>query len=109
MKQFKSSIYLSEQEALLVQEVATKIAKLGGCHAVEAKQLALDKFNSLIDNATAYKINLQPSTCMIINNTLALHCRDVIQDNRRLLIRIFGYKNNIECIKLQDNPVIVQG
>lgn len=78
-------------------------------NAPEEVKLALDKFNSLIDNATAYKINLQPSTCMIINNTLALHCRDVIQDNRRLLIRIFGYKNNIECIKLQDNPVLVQG
>ncbi|HEZ0152263.1 hypothetical protein [Neisseria meningitidis] len=46
---------------------------------------------------------------MIINNTLALHCRDVIQDNRRLLIRIFGYKNNIEYISLEDDPVLAQG
>lgn len=48
MKQFKSSIYLSEQEALLVQEVATKIAKLGGCQAVEAKQLAQETANVLL-------------------------------------------------------------
>lgn len=78
-------------------------------NAPEKIKLALDKFNALIENATAYKINLQPNTCIIINNTLALHCRDVIQDNRRLLIRIFGYLNNIECIKLQDDPVLVQG
>ncbi|SPX81031.1 Uncharacterised protein [Moraxella ovis] len=35
MKQFKSSIHLSEQAALLVQEIATKIAKLGDFQAAE--------------------------------------------------------------------------
>lgn len=77
--------------------------------APEKIKKALDKFNLLIESAASYKINLQPNTCIIINNTLALHCRDVIQDNRRLLIRIFGYLNNIECIKLQNDPVLVQG
>ncbi|WP_448970914.1 TauD/TfdA family dioxygenase [Neisseria sp.] len=73
------------------------------------KKDALNRFNELINNSEQYKINLQPNTCMIINNTLALHCRDVIQDNRRLLIRIFGYKNNIEYISLEDDSVLAQG
>ena len=78
-------------------------------HAPEEVKKALKKFNELINFSEQYKINLQPSTCIIINNTLALHCRDVIQDNRRLLIRIFGYKNDIEYISLKDNPALVQG
>lgn len=78
-------------------------------HAPQSVKDALNRFNELINNSEQYKINLQPNTCMIINNTLALHCRDVIQDNRRLLIRIFGYKNNIEYISLEDDPVLAQG
>jgi hypothetical protein len=38
-----------------------------------------------------------------------LHCRDVIQDNRRVLIRIFGISKFSSSIVLSDDPLLLQG
>lgn len=54
-------------------------------------------------------INLNPNTVLIINNNLCLHCRDIINDNRRTLVRLFGYRKNLDYIVLQKNPLIVKG
>ncbi|WP_206194057.1 hypothetical protein [Serratia microhaemolytica] len=54
-------------------------------------------------------VSLQPNNAVVINNTTALHCRDVIKDNRRLLVRLFGYSENAQPIVLSDDPLIVQG
>jgi hypothetical protein len=53
--------------------------------------------------------SLQPTTAMVINNCRALHCRDEVKDNRRLLIRLFGYARTAEPIVLSDDPLLVQG
>lgn len=55
------------------------------------------------------RIPLQPSTAIVINNHQALHCRDAIEDNRRLLIRMFGYSPGAQEITLSDDPLLVQG
>ncbi len=52
---------------------------------------------------------LQPSTAIVINNHKALHCRDEIEDNRRLLIRMFGYSPAAQEIVLSNDPLLVQG
>lgn len=70
---------------------------------------SLEKFVDLIKEAHQEKINLQPDTSVIINNTTALHCRDIIQDNRRLLVRLFGYRDDIEYISLRNDPPLVRG
>lgn len=77
--------------------------------APEFVKKTLEKFNELIQEAYQDKIDLQPSVSIIINNTLALHCRDIIQDNWRLLVRLFGYRNDIDYISLQNDPPLVKG
>jgi hypothetical protein len=46
---------------------------------------------------------------MVINNTRALHCRDVIKDNRRVLVRIFGLSRFASPIVISENPLLLQG
>ena len=70
---------------------------------------AFMNFKSRIQSATPFAFSLQPSSALIINNSRALHCREIIQDNRRLLIRLFGYSRFAEPIILSDDPLIVQG
>ncbi|QFZ84983.1 hypothetical protein GFK26_20550 [Variovorax paradoxus] len=55
------------------------------------------------------RLALQPSKAIVINNHKALHCRDEIEDNRRLLIRMFGYSPAAQEIVLSDDPLLVQG
>ncbi|MGU3311141.1 hypothetical protein [Acinetobacter sp. M5A5_2a] len=71
---------------------------------------AFYKFESIVRKTSIVNsINLNPNTVLIINNSLCLHCRDVIKDNRRTLVRLFGYRKNLDYIVLQKNPLIVKG
>lgn len=70
--------------------------------AIEELKEKIMKFNPL-------KFPLSSTNTLIINNFKTMHCRDVIQDNRRLLVRIFGYENNIDPIVISNNPYIVKG
>ncbi|WP_287814928.1 hypothetical protein [Pseudomonas sp.] len=71
--------------------------------------IALGKLRQRIQESPTIDINLQPDKVLIINNTMTLHCRDVITDNRRLLIRLFGYSPYAQPIVLVQDPLIVQG
>ncbi|WP_235863927.1 hypothetical protein [Pseudomonas jessenii] len=46
---------------------------------------------------------------MVINNIRALHCRDVIKDNRRVLVRIFGLSKFSCPIVVSEDPLVLQG
>ncbi len=70
---------------------------------------ALSKLKEHINKAATIDINLQPDNALLINNTMTLHCRDVIKDNRRLLIRLFGYSAYADPIILNPDPLIVKG
>lgn len=52
---------------------------------------------------------LTPCSAVLINNYRALHCRDIVRDNRRLLIRLFGYSRFVTPIVLSEDPLIVKG
>ncbi len=70
---------------------------------------AFDAFNYEISRADKIELALQPSCAVVINNATTLHCRDIIKDNRRLLIRIFGYSSIAKPIILCENPLLVKG
>lgn len=70
---------------------------------------AFSRFLEEIEHAEILKFALQPTTAMIINNCRALHCRDVIEDNRRLLVRLFGYSRFAAPIVLNKDPLLVRG
>lgn len=71
---------------------------------------AFYKFESIIRQASIVDpIHLNSHTVLIINNSLCLHCRDIIKDNRRTLVRLFGYRKNLDYIVIQKNLLIVKG
>ena len=72
-------------------------------------ETAFDKLVAGIDSAAPVKINLQSSKALVINNYRCLHGRDVVKDNARLLVRLFGYTNNVEAVVLSNDPLVVQG
>jgi len=72
-------------------------------------QSALSLLRTNIHSAPKLEINIQPDNTLLINNTLTLHCRDTISDNRRLLIRLFGYSSYAQPIILNNDPLIVKG
>ncbi|ALM52422.1 hypothetical protein AR456_09115 [Halomonas huangheensis] len=67
------------------------------------------KFISAMGSAQHEKIVLNQNTAVLINNYRSLHCRDVIKDNRRLLVRLFGYCMKAAPIVLNESPMIVKG
>lgn len=71
--------------------------------------MALDRLKAEIAKAKVVRVVLGPERAMIINNRICLHGRDVIKDNRRLLIRLFGYDPAAVPIILSDDPLLVQG
>lgn len=70
---------------------------------------AFDTFMQAIAEAKPFTYSLSQNSAIIINNARALHCRDIIKDNRRLLVRIFGYSKFSEAIVLSESPLIVRG
>lgn len=62
-----------------------------------------------VDEATPVECSLTQESALIINNVRALHCRDVIKDNRRVLIRIFGLSKFSSPIVISDDPLLLRG
>ncbi|MHC8404719.1 hypothetical protein [Pseudomonas sp. TMB3-21] len=62
-----------------------------------------------IDEANPVKHTLTQESAMIINNVRALHCRDVIKDNRRVLVRIFGLSKFSSPIVISEDPLLLRG
>lgn len=75
----------------------------------EIAKKALEYLNCFISKANVSTISLSSTSAVIINNRIALHCRDVVEDNRRLLVRLFGYSKNSEYINISNCPLIVKG
>ncbi len=72
-------------------------------------QVALDALNSGIARARTIRVPLDSSSALLINNTKALHCRDQIRDNRRLLVRLYGYNIDVSAIEHNSDPMLVVG
>lgn len=70
---------------------------------------ALSLLRDQIHSSKQIEVNIQPHNTLIINNTLTLHCRDTVTDNRRLLIRLFGYSRHAQPIIINNDPLIVKG
>ncbi|EJN29225.1 hypothetical protein PMI35_02733 [Pseudomonas sp. GM78] len=62
-----------------------------------------------VDEATPAEYALTQESAMAINNTRALHCRDFIKDNRRVLVRVFGLSKFSSPIVVSEDPLVLQG
>ncbi|TDF85921.1 TauD/TfdA family dioxygenase [Pseudomonas sp. H9] len=78
-------------------------------HASDAAGRAFDAFVALVQAAEPLTFELQPDSALLINNTRTLHGRDALIDNRRLLIRLFGYSRFAQPIVIRQDPLLVQG
>lgn len=78
-------------------------------NASPAAIAAFEKLNTEVRCGDAITVTLSPCNAVVINNYRALHCRDIIRDNRRLLIRLFGYSRFISPIVLNEDPLKVKG
>jgi hypothetical protein len=70
---------------------------------------ALEKLTAAVNASTVIRCVLTPCSAVLINNYRALHCRDIVRDNRRLLIRLFGYSRFVTPIVMSEDPLIVKG
>jgi hypothetical protein len=77
--------------------------------APEIVKTAYDKFVRALDRTEMVRYVLQQDSAMVINNCRALHCRDIVKDNRRLLVRLFGYSKYATPIVISESPLIVRG
>ena len=66
-------------------------------------------FCQSVENVNPSAYVLTQESAMVINNIRALHCRDVVKDNRRVLVRIFGLSKFSSPIVVSDDPLILQG
>lgn len=78
-------------------------------HASEAAALAFDAFQALVSEALPIPFVLHADTTLLINNNRALHGREVLQDNRRLLVRLFGYSPFAQPLVINEDPLLVRG
>lgn len=78
-------------------------------NACRAARKAFDALNHEVSCCEALKCTLTPTNALMINNYRSLHCRELIRDNRRLLIRLFGYSRFGRPIVLKRDPLTVQG
>lgn len=62
-----------------------------------------------VGEATPAEYTLTQESAMAINNIRALHCRDVIKDNRRVLVRIFGLSKFSSPVVISEDPLLLQG
>lgn len=67
------------------------------------------EFYRIIGKAVLYQYFLTQESAIIINNTRALHCRDAVKDNRRLLVRLFGISKFSEPIIISEDPLLLRG
>ncbi|QIC14719.1 hypothetical protein G3341_02910 [Providencia vermicola] len=66
------------------------------------------KFNHITEKLAFDAVDLQPSRMIVINNKISLHSRDIVKDNRRTLVRIFGYRKGTEYNMVSQDPLIVK-
>lgn len=62
-----------------------------------------------VAETTPYEYTLTQESAIIINNVRALHCRDVIKDNRRVLVRIFGLSKFSSPLVISEDPLLLRG
>lgn len=67
------------------------------------------KFSSIADRIKFDEINLQPTRALVINNPVSFHSRDTVKDNRRTLVRVFGYRKNTDYVLINQDPLVVKG
>ncbi|KER04364.1 hypothetical protein QPK14_11785 [Photorhabdus temperata subsp. temperata] len=70
---------------------------------------AYEIFCQAVNDAVPYQCVLTQESAIVINNYRALHCRDVVKDNRRLLVRLFGLAKYAEGIVISDDPLLLKG
>ncbi len=70
---------------------------------------AFERLKAVVEAAKPEQVVLTPENAVVINNYAALHGRDVVRDNRRLLLRIFGYAKYVKAVEISKNPRIVRG
>jgi hypothetical protein len=78
-------------------------------NACRAARKAFEALNHEVSRCEAIKCTLTSANVLLINNYRSLHCRELIRDNRRLLIRLFGYSRFVMPIALKRDPLTVQG
>ncbi len=78
-------------------------------HASSAAARAFDIFQKNLSAAQPLAFVLQPDSALLINNSQALHGRDRVRDNRRLLVRQFGYSPFAHPLVLAEDPLLVRG
>ncbi|WP_460418015.1 hypothetical protein [Pseudomonas sp. microsymbiont 2] len=77
--------------------------------ASEAAARAFDAFQNLLGSTPPLPFVLEPGNALLINNCRALHGRDSVQDNRRLLVRLFAYSPFARPLVISDDPLLVRG
>lgn len=70
---------------------------------------AYEAFCQGVADATPIEYCLTQESSMVINNIRALHCRDVIKDNRRVLVRIFGLSKFSSALVISEDPLLFRG
>ncbi|MFJ4386611.1 TauD/TfdA family dioxygenase [Pseudomonas sp. NPDC089408] len=78
----------------------------------EASQPARQAYRSLVHllgQAKSHEFILHPGSALLINNSQTLHAREIVKDNRRLLIRLFGYSPDARPLILKQDPLVVRG
>lgn len=77
--------------------------------ASDAAAQALDAFQAHLAQTPPVDFVLQPDTVLLVNNGRALHGRELLDDNRRLLVRLFGYSRFATPLILKEDPLLVRG
>lgn len=62
-----------------------------------------------INRTQPFEYAVTEKSAIIINNYRALHCRNIIEDNRRLLVRLFGISKKIQPTIISTNPLVIKG
>lgn len=78
-------------------------------NASSAAARAFNAFQQALSSTRPLMFDLQADTALLINNGRALHGRDIVRDNRRLLVRLFGYSRSAVPIVIAEDPLLVRG
>lgn len=78
-------------------------------HASAFVKTAYAAFCEGVGKAKTHQYVLNQESAIIINNVRALHCRDVIKDNRRVLVRIFGLSKFSSPLVISEDPLLLRG
>jgi len=70
---------------------------------------AYQHFHDAVAQSTPMQTVLTQENAIIINNHRALHCRDIVRDNRRLLVRLFGLASYAEPVVIAKDPLLLRG